>query len=187
MDRHQFDEQYYLQLFIAGDEDAFNAIFKRYYTGLLNFAKVLIPYPSDEAEDVLAEMFFHLWHNRRKIVVNTTLGAYLYVAVRNRVYDHYRKRKTLFSLPDDAMPEAPAEGYLQPDHLLMYKDAASRIRQLVTELPPQMRLVFTLHRDEGFSYEEISGLLNISVNSVKTHMFRAVKMLRNAWPIPAEN
>lgn len=184
MDRHQFDENSYLQLFIAGDEDAFNAIFSRYYAGLLNFAKVLIPYPSDEAEDIVADMFAHLWHHRKKITVSTTLGAYLYVAVRNRVYDHYRKRRIIFNMPEDAATDTPADGHMQPDHLLMYKDTAIRIRLLVNQLPPQMRLVFQLSRHEGFSYEEIASLLNISLNSVKTHMFRAMKLLKAAYLTP---
>ena len=178
MDHHQFDENSYLQLFMAGDEEAFNAIFKRYYAGLLSFTKTLLPYPSDEAEDIVADMFCYLWKNRRRLTVNITLGAYLYTAARNRVYDHYRKKKQIFSLPEEAA------GYLQPDHLLIYKDVASRMRLLVEKLPPQMRLVFQLHRNEGFSYEEIASLLGISVNSVKTHMFRAVKTLRSAWLTP---
>jgi RNA polymerase sigma-70 factor (ECF subfamily) len=65
----------------------------------------------------------------------------------------------------------------------MYKDATQRIRHLINELPPQMRLVFQLNRYEGFSYEEIAGLLDISVNSVKTHMFRALKSLKASYPM----
>lgn len=171
-----FDEDKYLQLFISGSEDAFDTIFKRYYEGLLNFAKVLIPYPTDEAEDIVADMFCTLWNNRKQIHITNTLGAYLYTAVKNRVFDHYRKRKMIFHIPEDV-----ADDYQQPDHLLMYKDVTLRIQHLISELPPQMRLVFQLHRYEGFSYEEIAALLNISVNSVKTHMFRALKSLKASY------
>lgn len=181
MYQHHTDDNKDLQLFIAGNEEAFDAIFRRHYAALLNFAKVLIPYPSDEAEDIVAEMFCNLWHNRRKLTITNTLRAYLYVSVRNRVLDHYRKRKQIFSMPEEAGAEASTEGYLQPDHLLMYKDAATRVQYMVEQLPPQMRLVFQMHRNEGFSYDEIASLLNISVNSVKTHMFRAIKILRSAW------
>jgi RNA polymerase sigma-70 factor (ECF subfamily) len=183
MGRLSFDDDKYLQLFISGNEEAFDAIFKRYYEGLLRFAKVLLPYPTDEAEDIVAEMFCQLWHHRRQMNVTTTLGAYLYVAVRNRVYDYYRKRKTIFNLPEEALTDTADEGHQQPDHLLMYKDVSLHLRQLVGRLPPQMRLVFQLHRDERFSYEQIATLLGISVNSVKTHMFRALKLLKAAYPI----
>lgn len=172
-----FDEDKYLQLFISGSEDAFDAIFKRYYEGLLNFAKVLLPYPTDEAEDIVAEIFCTLWHNRKQITITNTLGAYLYTAVKNRVFDHYRKRRIIFHIPEDNI----TVDHEQPDHLLMYKDVTLRIRYLISQLPPQMRLVFQLNRHEGFSYEEIAGLLNISVNSVKTHMFRALKSLKASY------
>lgn len=181
MARQSFDEDKYLQLFISGNEDAFDAIFKRYYEGLLQFAKVLIPYPTDEAEDIVAEMFCTLWHNRRQISISTTLSAYLYVSVRNRVFDYYRKRKAIFSLPEEALTETADVDHQQPDHQLMYKDVTTRIQLLVGQLPAQMQLVFKMHRYEGFSYEEIAGLLNISVNSVKTHMFRALKFLKAGY------
>jgi RNA polymerase sigma-70 factor (ECF subfamily) len=183
MARQSFDEDKYLQLFISGNEDAFDAIFKRYYEGLLQFAKVLLPYPTDEAEDIVADMFCTLWHNRRQIAISTTLSAYLYVSVRNRVFDYYRKRKTVFNLAEDALAETPDENYQQPDHQLIFKDTTTQIQQLITQLPPQMQLVFKMHRYEGFSYEEIAVLLNISLNSVKTHMFRALKFLKSAYPI----
>jgi len=183
MARQSFDEDKYLQLFISGNEDAFDAVFKRYYEGLLQFARVLLPYPTDEAEDVVAEMFCTLWYNRRQIAISTTLSAYLYVSVRNRVFDYYRKRKTTFSLPEEALTETPDVDHQQPDQQLMYKDVTSQIQQLVGQLPAQMQLVFKMHRYEGFSYEEIAGLLNISVNSVKTHMFRALKFLKSAYPM----
>jgi RNA polymerase sigma-70 factor (ECF subfamily) len=161
-------------------EDAFDTIFKRYYEGLLSFAKVLIPYPTDEAEDIVAEIFCTMWLNRKQISITNTLGAYLYTAVKNRVFDYYRKRKIIFHIPEEDNASADHQ---QPDHLLMYKDATQRIRHLINELPPQMRLVFQLNRYEGFSYEEIAGLLDISVNSVKTHMFRALKSLKASYPM----
>ncbi|QHS60532.1 RNA polymerase sigma-70 factor [Chitinophaga agri] len=183
MARQSFDDNHYLQLFISGSEDAFDAIFKRYYEGLRQFAKVLLPYPTDEAEDIVAEMFCALWHNRRQLAISTTLNAYLYVAVRNRIFDYYRKRKSMYNLPEEALAEMPDDGYQQPDHQLMYKDITVHIQSLIAQLPPQMQLVFKMHRYEGFSYEEIAGLLNISVNSVKTHMFRALKFLKATYPI----
>jgi RNA polymerase sigma-70 factor (ECF subfamily) len=69
-------------------EDAFDTIFKRYYEGLLSFAKVLIPYPTDEAEDIVAEIFCTMWLNRKQTSITNTLGAYLYTAVKNRVFDY---------------------------------------------------------------------------------------------------
>lgn len=178
-----FEEGKYLQLFISGNEDAFDAIFRRYYEGLLHFAKTLLPYPTDEAEDIVAEMFCQFWQQRGRLQISTTLGAYLYVAVKHRVFDYYRKKKTTFQLPEEALADTPDQTQPQPDDILMYKDASRRMQQLVNQLPPQMRLVFRLHRDEGFTYEEIAVLLDISLNSVKTHMFRAMRLLKNSHAI----
>ncbi|UYQ91004.1 RNA polymerase sigma-70 factor [Chitinophaga horti] len=183
MMRQSFDEDKYLQLFISGSEDAFDAIFKRYYEGLRHFTKTLLPYPTDEAEDIVAEMFCQLWQQRSRLQINTTLGAYLYVAVKHKVYDYYRRQKQQFSLPEETLAEAADTHFSQPDDQLHYKYAAERMQQLVATLPPQMQLVFRLQRDEGFTYEEIASLLDISLNSVKTHMFRAVRQLKASWSI----
>ena len=80
---------------VEGNIGSFDLLFKNYYEGLLSFAKELLPYPSDEAEDIICDMFESLWANRNQLQVKTSIASYLYISVRNRVYDHFKKNKVI--------------------------------------------------------------------------------------------
>jgi RNA polymerase sigma-70 factor (family 1) len=174
----------YLQRIANGDEHAFGQLFTRYYAGLVRFARSLLPYPGQEAEDIVSDVFCHLWKNRTQLQVQQSLAAYLFVAVKNRVMDHLKKKKLpIIELHPDA-PEPADDGYAAPESLLVYKELDQLLTYLITQLPPRSRLVFSMHRDENLTYEEIAVILGISVNSVKTHMFRALRYLKNKFPQP---
>ena len=174
-------DQHYLKALALGDESAFDALFTRFYAGLLRYAKSLLPYPTDAAEDVTADVFCTLWTNRAHLMVQGSLASYLYAAVKHRAYDRLRQqRRTPFEAEDD-LPNFQAEAsYLEPDQLLTFQELDQHLLQLIDKLPERTRTVFQLHRDGNLTYEEIASLLVISINSVKTHMFRALRFLKSA-------
>jgi RNA polymerase sigma-70 factor (family 1) len=174
-------DQHYLKALALDDEAAFDALFTRYYAGLLRYAKALLPYPTDAAQDVTADVFCSLWLNRAQLVVQGSLAGYLYAAVKNRIYDKHRQQRRAPVEAEDTLPCTQAEAdYLQPDQLLTYQELNHHLLHLITQLPERTRLVFQLHRDGNLTYDDIAALLDISVNSVKTHMFRALKFLKTA-------
>jgi len=177
-------DQQYLQALALGSEAAFDALFARYYAGLKRYASSLLPFPSDAAEDVVADVFCALWTNRTDLTVQGSLAAYLYVAVKHRSYDRLRQQRYQAAPEDhDASDAQPEAAYLQPDQLLAYQELIQHLLQRINQLPERTRQVFQLHRDGGLTYEDIADLLAISLNSVKTHMFRALRFLKAALPV----
>lgn len=174
------DKQYVAALAL-GNEAAFAALFTRYYGGLLRYARTLLPYPTDAADDVVAEVFCTLWTNRTHLTVQSSLASYLYTAVKHRAFDRLRAQKrTLLEATDELSTVEPDAEHLQPDHLLAYQELSAQVQVLIEQLPARTRQVYQLHRDGGLTYDEISELLAISTNSVKTHMFRALRFLKSA-------
>lgn len=169
-----------------GDKKAFDRLFKKYYLSLLNFAKELLTYPSDEAEDVVSEMFCSLWKNREQLQIKTSVTSYLYISVKNRVFDHYKKNNIVTSEFKDSDLNLSEPAYLEPHQLLVYKELEKRVLYLTAKLPKQTRVVYNLNREEGLSYLEIASILGISVNTVKTHLYRAIKFLKNTITITAD-
>jgi len=165
------------------DIKAFDEVFKKYYPGLLGYAKAMLKYPSDEAEDIVSEVFCTIWRNRSQLSITSSLASYLYIAVKNRIYDHYRKAKLSITNLDEMMDNFVVDPGLPPDKALFYKEMNQRIQYLISRLPGQMRMVFQMNRNDGLTYEEIAGILDISVNSVKTHMFSALKFLKAACQV----
>ena len=173
-------DKQYLTALAAGNEPAFEALFARFYAGLLRYAKTLLRYPTDAAEDVVAEVFCTIWVSRGQLAVQGSLAAYLYMAVKHRAFDRLREqRRTILEAADELPQVQPEATYLQPDHLLVYQELSAQVSHLIGQLPERTRQVFQLHRDGGLTYEEIAELLAISVNSIKTHMFRALRFLKS--------
>jgi RNA polymerase sigma-70 factor (family 1) len=173
------DKQYLTELAL-GNEAALEALFTRYYAGLLRYAKTLLRYPTDAAEDVVAEVFCTLWTSRAQLAVTGSLAAYLYTAVKHRAFDRLREQRRTPLEAADELPHTQLEAeHQQPDHLLAYQELSEQLMHLIGLLPERTRQVFQLHRDGGLTYEEMAGLLGISVNSVKTHMFRALRFLKS--------
>ena len=174
-------DKQYLEALARDDEAAFDALFTRYYAGLLRYAKSLLPYPTDAAEDVVADLFCAVWTGRAQLAVQGSLASYLYAAVKHRSYDKLRQqRRAIIEAEDDLPDTQPEAAHLQPDQLLDYQELNQHLLQLIERLPERTRQVFPLHRDGKLTYEEIAALLTISINSVKTHMFRALRFLKSA-------
>lgn len=173
------DKQYLAEL-ASGNEAAFEALFTRYYAGLLRYANTLVRYPSDAAEDVVTEVFGVIWTSRAQLNVTGSLAAYLYTAVRHRAFDRLREQRRTPLEAADELPHTQLEAeHQQPDHLLTYQELSEQLVHLISLLPERTRQVFQLHRDGGLTYEEMALLLGISLNSVKTHMFRALRFLKS--------
>jgi len=173
-------DKQYLAALALGNEAAFEALFTRCYQVLLRYAKTLLRYPTDAAEDVVAEVFCTIWATRTQLVVQGSLAAYLYTAVKHRAFDRLREqRRALLDATDELPSTEPDAEHLQPDHLLAFQELSEQVGYLIGLLPERTRQVFQLHRDGGLTYEEIAELLTISINSVKTHMFRALRFLKS--------
>ncbi|MCX2479066.1 RNA polymerase sigma-70 factor [Pedobacter sp. MC2016-15] len=160
---------------------AFDQLFLKYHPNLLRFSRSLLPYPSDAAEDLVIEVFHKLWQDRSSIIIHSSLSALLYKCVKNRVYDHYRKHKMAVLTTLEEMPEDLDLHYASPDQVFDYKELAQNLERLIKKLPEKMQVIFRMSREDNLSYQEIADLLEISLNSVKTQMYRAVKYLKESY------
>jgi RNA polymerase sigma-70 factor (family 1) len=164
---------------VRGDEHSFEIFFIRYYSGLIRYAKSLLPYPSDEAEDIITEVFFKIWQQRENLDIHTSIVSYLYISVRSRIYDFYRAKK--MSVPIEEAFDQAELPYLVPDHLLVYKELSMEMEYLISLLPKRTRLIYQMNRNDNLTYADIAAILDISVNSVKTHMYRGIRFLKESY------
>lgn len=83
------DEILLLRAIVNDDQKSFKAIFMKYYSPLVIFADRYI-HSLSESEDVVQDMFFHLWKNRKNIQIKTSLRSLLLASVKNRSIDYVR-------------------------------------------------------------------------------------------------
>ncbi|CAM3381386.1 RNA polymerase sigma-70 factor [Rhodothermus bifroesti] len=169
-----FEQQQLAARVRQGDAVAFEQLFRLYYAPLVHFAaRIVGAFP--EAEEIVQKVFVNLWQRRTLWVPQASVAAYLYGAVRNEAVKYCQRRPMAASL--EAAETLTAES-LDPDLQLLGNELAGLIERLVSELPQQRRLIFSLSRDHGLSYAEIAQALGISIKTVETQMGRALRQLR---------
>jgi RNA polymerase sigma-70 factor (ECF subfamily) len=179
-------EEYLFNQIKNGEEDAFEILFKLYYTELCNYAVTLVKEP-DAAEEIVQESFIRIWEKRKIINIEVSLKAYLYKTVHNHSINFLKKDQILKRQNQDDAEEFFSYQQIinqnfDPNFLdrLFSEELGEIIEQTLKKFPEQSRAVFLLSREEKLSYQEIAERLNISINSVKTQMKRALKKLRDA-------
>ena len=159
-----------------GDESAFAQIYERYWEVLFRHALRMLP-DEEENKDVLQEVFITLWNTAPDLNLKTTLSAYLYTLVRNRILNVIARNKIKSSYLD-SLENFLSDGVSTADHLIRENQLALLIEEEVALLPPKMRTIFELSRKENLSYQEISSQLHVTDHTVKKQISNALKQLR---------
>jgi len=165
------DEQL-IELIQKDDQQAFELIYNR-YSSKLYFSAWHLLHDTQVCEDLVQELFIHLWIKRHLLKVDT-LRSYLYKAMRNKVLMYLRSGKA--QLDVEALQKlAMQQG---PDSHLLEKEMYRALDQGIEQLPDKCRQIFYLSRKKQLSNKEISGLLNISMKTVENQITIALKRLR---------
>lgn len=165
-----------------GKLTAYQSLINQYYIILCNYATFVI-HDRDSAEDIVSDVLLKLWEKHEEIVISSSLKSYLFRWVYNRCvnYLEHQKIKTLFyhsieSEISNYTEESPLSKET-PYTILICKDLEHKIKEAINGLPDQCRKIFELSRIDGLSYQEIADHLQISINTVKTHMKIALAKL----------
>jgi RNA polymerase sigma-70 factor (ECF subfamily) len=159
-----------------GDESAFAVIFHRYKSVLFDYG-MKITKSHTAAEELVQECFVKLWLSRKNLPAIDNPAAYLHIMARNAGIDYLRR----LSL-DAGLQKKVWAGISETENPTLQKIQVSETQRLIDEavaqLPPQQRQVFLLSRYEGLNYEQIGGQLGIAGNTVKNHLVKALKFIR---------
>jgi RNA polymerase sigma-70 factor (family 1) len=157
-----------------GSEDAFRLLFERYRGKLYHYI-LTITESSEAAEDTVHDVFLKLWMGREKLQGIENLHSYLYRMSHNHAVTGLRRmaKETLIlaELKKEVEPIADVDPVSQ-------KEIRKSIQRAVDQLSPQQRKVFLHSREDGMRHEQIAEELGISVNTVRTHLAKALEFLR---------
>jgi RNA polymerase sigma-70 factor (ECF subfamily) len=177
-----------------GDVYAFEKLFKAYYKNLCFFAENYVKEKA-MAEEIVGSFFINIWEKRRSIEIKGSVKSYFYSSVHNQCIKYLEHLKVMKKyevyaqcrLRDKELLAPSSNAY--PLANLISQEIVKDIEKSIHELPEKCREVFCLSRFEEMSYEDISAKLNISVNTVRTQMSRALQKLRenlrNYMPLAA--
>lgn len=169
-------DQELIALLKDGDKTAFTEIYDRFFGVLYVFAHKKLR-DEEDAKDIVQDLFANIWIKRESLSFSGVLSAYLYTAVRNKMLDVIGHKdyegKYIKSLQGFMDQEQ-----VQSDFLVREKQLAVLIEQEIDALPAKMRAVFLLSRRANMSYKEIALHLDLSEQTVRSHIKHALKILR---------
>jgi len=171
-----YNEQELLDKLIQGDESAFTLLYRSYSSML--FAKINRMVNDEEtAKELLQDVFFKLWLQRENIDIEKSFKSFLFTIAVNLVYDHFRKiakdRKYAQSVLETAV-----DYYTHSEEALENKESMKLINEAIDLLPPQRKQIFMLCRFEGKTYEQVAELLSISPSTVRDHIVKGNKIVK---------
>lgn len=163
-----------------GDRLAFQTIYSRYLKDLLNFGYHLVPERS-MVKDCLHDLFLDIWIRKSHLSDVKHIKYYLFKALSRRILEQKAQRKKDLSL--NPSPEHIPYKIILPfeQKLIDEQDGSMKSRRImnaIKQLSDRQNQVINLLYYEGFSYEEVSNIMNINLRSVYTLAWKAMKVLR---------
>jgi RNA polymerase sigma-70 factor (ECF subfamily) len=163
-----------------GDERAFHVLFDT-YRDRLYFYVLQIQDSKEIAEDIVQDTFLRIWLRRDQLPAIEHFNAYIFRMAQNAVMTGLRRKALETTILQEKM--APVTTEAGVDDQLHFKLVKDVIQKAVSTLPEQQKKVYLLRREEGRRIREIAQALNISEITVKRHLNRAQKALRQAIEI----
>src|SRR5256885_8839607 len=162
---------------------AWESAFATHYCGLCDYVLRFVG-SADAAQDLVQDLFLHLWDTRGpRDAVRLTRG-YLYVAARNRALKYLRHRRVAEAWADRAArEEPPSPAGESPEDWYLQGELDRAVQHAIAGLPERCREIFLLRRHQHYSYQEIAASLHLSLGTVKSQMWRAMVWLQQT-PAP---
>ncbi len=164
----------------SGDEEALRSLVYLYTTWLVEVANGILKEP-DLAEEVVHEVFIHLWRTRDQLgnLRQISVAAFLHRSVRNRALDVQRRERAQVRVADAfeqlAYPRHEVEN--TGARTLEHTEFRAAVDRALTKLQPRMREIFLMHTHQEMSPAEIAEALGISASTVYPAIYRAYKIL----------
>ncbi|MDR1458999.1 MAG: RNA polymerase sigma-70 factor [Bacteroidales bacterium] len=154
-------------------------LYKRHAAGMLFFARKFVDF--ETAEDIVHDVFLKLCTRDSILIIEQTIGSYLFNAVKNACFDNLKHK----IVEDDYMNRVHED--LKMDEFICYDDTVNRLideeqieflHKAINQLPERCKEIFTLAYLEEKNNAEVAQMLNISVRTVESQIYKALKILR---------
>lgn len=164
-------------------DSEFEQIFRENYPRLLFHVNRIVS-QSDDAEDIVGDVFFEIWNRRHELNIDRDgLKAYLYRSVSNRALNSLRRRGTA----ETSISLLTKLNEIRLDHLISNYDPDTDVRrmeirqaieQAIESLPEKCRQAFTLSYIQDLKNQDIADIMNVSPRTIDAHIYRALRVLR---------
>ncbi|HMC00879.1 MAG TPA: RNA polymerase sigma factor [Flavobacteriaceae bacterium] len=166
------------ELCISGNQQAQLEIYNRYYKAMYNTSLRIVK-DTFEAEDIMQDSFLVAFTKLGELKDLKTFGAWLKrIVINNSIY-HYKKNSKYQNVPfDNVLYKVETDQSIGSDNGLTNLKV-QQVLKAIKELKDNYSIALTLYLIEGYDYEEISEIMNISNANCRTIVSRAKESLRH--------
>lgn len=180
-----------LKRYREGDETAFREIVERYKNSLYSFLRHFLN-RQDLVEDVFQETFLQLFASRDSFDTSRPLRPWLFTIAANKAKDALRKMRRHSSMSIGAIADSGdvsvddvinilASYKTTPADEVTMEETARRVREIVADMPENLRGILILAYFEQFSYKHMAEILSIPIGTVKSRLHTAVMHFTKKW------
>lgn len=166
-----------------GDELAFRILFHRYRNKLYRYSLRYVK-SSAIAEDILQDTFLKIWEQRQALQPVLNFEAYLFRISRNQIFNEFKKSTHQAAFEQFTLQNVSDNRQTEWD--VVANNYQEVLQSALDQLPPQRKQIFQLSRLDGLSHEEIAQQLNLSKNTIKVQINKALKSIRESLEINSE-
>ena len=164
---------------LEGNKESFEILLQPYRQGFLNMV-YRITGNLEEAKEICQEALIRIYRHLNTFKTGRSFKSWVYRIVVNATYDFLREKKKYQDLirqqrvPTARIIAGPEKQYLE-------KEIKQRIESILQALSPREKMIFHLRDEEGMTVQETSRILDCSSSSVRTHLSRARRKIRDKF------
>ena len=170
---------------LEGNTASFGTLVERYKNRVYNIAYRMLNNVED-AKDISQETFISAYKSLHNFDTQRRFGPWIFQIANNLCIDFLRRRKyQSVSLDENGAYLDEEDNFIQipdkspnPHKLVENAELKEVMERAISELPAKYRIVVMLRYIEDFTYSEIADALDISVDTIKTHLHRGREMLK---------
>ena len=159
-----------LERFAQGDLDAFEELFRQFQSQVYAWIARIVR-DSGVAEDLTVETFWRIYRSRTRFDPRGNFSAWAYRIATNLALNHIRRRRPEEELPDDVMQAEFPDAAVQ-------HEMSGEIKRAFLRLPEKLQVAATMALLDERPYGEIAEVLGVPLGTVKSRVFRAVRIMR---------
>ena len=164
-----------------GNLHAFDELYGKYGKKLLFFTLGYIN-STEDAEDIIQEVFLIIWKNHKQLKEQHSFNSYIFTITYNAIKKYFRKKRI-----EKKHFEIFLNGHESIDNITIskveYNSLADQVKKIVDTFPDRRKEVFKLSRESHLNNQEIADKLNITKKTVENHITTSLKDLRGKLEI----
>ncbi|HON78891.1 MAG TPA: sigma-70 family RNA polymerase sigma factor [Spirochaetota bacterium] len=175
MEERKYVDEYVIKKVQQGNAELFEQIVKKYQNRIYGMGMMFFRNP-DDASDYVQEVFIKTFNNIQSYRGQSKFYYWLVRVAYNHGINMVKGMKRADTLVDTLVTDWD----LSPEESQLKKDIHSALQRAVEDLPEKYRICIDLYFFYGCPYHEITAMTGFPVNTVKSHVFRAKQLLRDA-------